>query len=180
MIFHSFARSNYFVQLKYRFSPPSPCRGSACEYVRLLPCRRPPLTPCLPPHPLHSTPCSQTTPDQRRKRIFRHPTPNKSMFLLVSRSQGSNLFSQWFLSFVRWVSLNETFDDVSWKNIFMKRTTIGGSKRGGVYGFLIIHASSAFNRYQSRTTLSFVEATDEDLEVSVDTWNETTVFLSTH
>lgn len=77
MIFHSFARSNYFVQLKYRFSPP-PCRGSACEYVRLLPCRRPPLTPRLPPHPLHSTPCSQTTPDQRRKRIFRHPTPNNN------------------------------------------------------------------------------------------------------
>lgn len=24
MIFHSFARSNYFVQLKYRFSPPPP------------------------------------------------------------------------------------------------------------------------------------------------------------
>lgn len=36
MIFHSFARSNYFVQLKYRFSPPPPPSPPLGEYVRLL------------------------------------------------------------------------------------------------------------------------------------------------
>lgn len=42
-IFHSFARSNYFVQLKYRFSPLSPRPSRVC----LLQCR--PLSPVLPP-----------------------------------------------------------------------------------------------------------------------------------
>ena len=85
MIFHSFARSNYFVQLKYRFSP-SRCR----EHVRLSSCRRPP-----PPLPLPGTLSSasppfqfnpmfaDTTPDQRRTRIFRCPMPNKSTSLFV-------------------------------------------------------------------------------------------------
>lgn len=33
-IFHSFARSNYFVQLKYRFSPPSPRLSRVCLLQR--------------------------------------------------------------------------------------------------------------------------------------------------
>lgn len=48
-IFHSFARSNYFVQLKYRFSPPSP----RLSRVRLLQCRSHTTLP-LPPLPLSS------------------------------------------------------------------------------------------------------------------------------
>lgn len=48
-IFHSFARSNYFVQLKYRFSPPSP----RLSRVRLLQCRSLPslFRPYHPGHP---------------------------------------------------------------------------------------------------------------------------------
>lgn len=49
-IFHSFARSNYFVQLKYRFSPPSPRLSRA----RLLQCRS--LATSLPPPPPHFHP----------------------------------------------------------------------------------------------------------------------------
>lgn len=54
-IFHSFARSNYFVQLKYRFSPPSP----RLSRIRLLQSPSPfplpfpparPFLPCYPPY----------------------------------------------------------------------------------------------------------------------------------
>jgi len=48
-IFHSFARSNYFVQLKYRFSPPSPrlSRVRLCNVAHSLSLFR----PFLPEHP---------------------------------------------------------------------------------------------------------------------------------
>jgi len=46
-IFHSFARSNYFVQLKYRFSPPS----SRLPRVRLSQRRPLSVTPFSPPPP---------------------------------------------------------------------------------------------------------------------------------
>lgn len=53
-IFHSSARSNYFVQLKYRFSPPSRRSPFDCVHA-LLP------TPCLPP-PTVLHPVLQRTP----------------------------------------------------------------------------------------------------------------------
>lgn len=60
-IFHSFARSNYFVQLKYRFSPPSP----RLSRVRLLQCR--PLSPFLAaPSPPPPPPFNPPTPPSIR------------------------------------------------------------------------------------------------------------------
>lgn len=56
MIFHSFARSNYFVQLKYRFSPPPPVvalPASTFDFYRVVVLPLPLVclpTPCILPH----------------------------------------------------------------------------------------------------------------------------------
>lgn len=93
-IFHSFARSNYFVQLKYRFSPPSP----RLSRVRLLQCRSLPslFRPYHPGHP----PYGNIDRAQPRDSSPSHPCLScytatafsPSLFLSIS-------FSHCFLSF---------------------------------------------------------------------------------
>lgn len=47
-IFHSFARSNYFVQLKYRFSPPSPRLSREFAFCSVAHSPSPPTAPFRP------------------------------------------------------------------------------------------------------------------------------------
>lgn len=89
-IFHSFARSNYFVQLKYRFSPPSPrlSREFAFCSVAHSPSPPPPFRPFLSGHP----PYGNIDRAQPRDSSPSHPRPSwytatafsLSLFLSVS------------------------------------------------------------------------------------------------
>lgn len=100
-IFHSFARSNYFVQLKYRFSPPSPrfsrIRLSQSPSPFLLPF--PPARPFLPCYPPYGSidraqPCDSSSS---------HPHPSCYTTTAFSPSSLSSLF---FLPLYRFLSFS--------------------------------------------------------------------------
>lgn len=108
-IFHSFARSNYFVQLKYRFSPPSP----RLSRVRLLQCRSLPLALPLPPppfrpfHPGHP-PYGNIDHAQPRDSSPSRPRPfcyTATRFLSIALSFRLSLSLRRFLSFTFFRSL---------------------------------------------------------------------------
>lgn len=94
-IFHSFARSNYFVQLKYRFSPPSPRLSRA----RLLQCRSlatslsPPFHPRHPPYGSidRAQPCDSSLSHPPLARPVIHPSSPSLAVLSLPR--------RFFLSF---------------------------------------------------------------------------------
>lgn len=104
-IFHSFARSNYFVQLKYRFSPPSP----RLSRVRLLQRRStppppPPFSPFHPGHPpygnIDHTQPRDSSPFYPRPSCYTATAFSPSLFLSVSLPPLHSLFFSFFHSLV--------------------------------------------------------------------------------